>query len=359
MLFLSAESLTIGILRMLLFIWGWIWGVILIYQGKKSQVKLMIYWGIYTIILYNSWLGTTVDLITILITGDNTSEVLVIFLAWPALGFGAIFFWIVMTELLAPKFKWYFLSTAIIASIFYELCLFLDPSGNIYVESPAISGEEILNDSTIGPVGYLLGIFLCESVFLIGFGLIYKGIQSQGIIRRKYLFIATALFTFSFPAIFDAFLDFPINALVTVTIIQFSSPLFYYLGLRKEPEKRKKKIKEEIKVKDSFFRITKRPDQITEEEVTYYREQKICLICKGKVAGFNTYICPNCEALYHEDCARKLSDLENACWVCNEPIDKTKPTKPFKIVEEKPMGEKLVKEEKRSKVDSSQGKEVK
>ncbi|MFX0105854.1 MAG: hypothetical protein ACFE75_10205, partial [Candidatus Hodarchaeota archaeon] len=80
MLFLSAESLTIGILRMLLFIWGWIWGVILIYQGKKSQVKLMIYWGIYTILLYTTWLGTTVDLITILITGHNTSEVLVIFL---------------------------------------------------------------------------------------------------------------------------------------------------------------------------------------------------------------------------------------------------------------------------------------
>ena len=168
-------------------------------------------------------------------------------------------------------------------------------------------------------------------------------------------------FMFARLAIFDALLDISLNILAIVSIIQLGSPWFSYLGLRKEPEERKKKIKEDVKIKDSFFRVTQRPDQITEEEVTYYREQKICLICKGKVGGFNTYICMNCEALYHEECARTLSDLENACWVCNEPIDKTKPTKPFKIVEEKKVGEILGKEEKNSKSDenSSQRKEVK
>jgi hypothetical protein len=137
-----------------------------------------------------------------------------------------------------------------------------------------------------------------------------------------------------------------------VNSLQLVGVVFAYLGLRQEPEKRKKKIKKEVKVKDSLFRITERPDQISEEEVTYYREQKICLICKGKVGGFNTYICMNCEALYHEDCALTLSDLENACWVCNQPIDETKPTKPFKIIEEKIMGEILAKEDKNLKTDN-------
>ncbi|MFX1321355.1 MAG: hypothetical protein ACFFAQ_06900 [Promethearchaeota archaeon] len=71
-----------------------------------------------------------------------------------------------------------------------------------------------------------------------------------------------------------------------------------------------------------------KPGEISEEEVTFFREQKICLVCKGVVKGFN-YICSECDALYCENCARTLTDLENACWVCNAPFDNTKPTKPF------------------------------
>ena len=60
-----------------------------------------------------------------------------------------------------------------------------------------------------------------------------------------------------------------------------------------------------------------------------YKAQKICIVCKGKASGF-TFICSRCETLYCEKCAKILSNLENACWVCNEPIDKSKPSKPYK-----------------------------
>ncbi len=359
MLFLSAGSWTVGIIRTIFIIWGCIWGSFLIYQGKKSHIKLLIYWGIFTIGVYFTYLGTVVDFITILITGRNMDGFLNILLVWPAVSINVLFIVVVLTELLAPKFKWYFLSFYIIALPFYHLCLYLDTWRNVILVFPLIPGEEVINDMVWGPIGNALLRGLNELTFLGGFGLIYKGIQSQGVIRKKYIYIAIAIFLLYLPAIFDALIEIPVDILAIVSIIQLGSPWFSYLGLRKEPEKRKKKTKEEVKIKDSFFRVTQRPDQITEEEVTYYREQKICLICKGKVAGFNTFICPKCEALYHEDCARKLSDLENACWVCNDPIDKNKPVKPFKIVEEKPVGEKLVKEEKNSKVDPSQGKEVK
>ena len=76
-----------------------------------------------------------------------------------------------------------------------------------------------------------------------------------------------------------------------------------------------------------------KPGEITEEEVTFFREQKICLVCKGKELGF-TYICPKCEAFYCVKCAQALSNRENACWVCDEPFDKSKPSKPYKLVEE-------------------------
>jgi len=106
-----------------------------------------------------------------------------------------------------------------------------------------------------------------------------------------------------------------------------------YIAFREsseEPEKTRPKKK--VIVKESVFRITKRPDNITEEEVTFHRERKICLVCKGKARRF-TFICPECDALYCENCARKLSNLENACWVCNTPFDESKPSKPFETEE--------------------------
>ena len=76
----------------------------------------------------------------------------------------------------------------------------------------------------------------------------------------------------------------------------------------------------------------------SEEDITFFRERKICLVCKGEVAGFNTFICPSCSALYCEKCAKALTLLENACWVCKRSIDPEKPVSPYdeEKVDEKP-----------------------
>ncbi|KKL54592.1 hypothetical protein LCGC14_2263870 [marine sediment metagenome] len=67
---------------------------------------------------------------------------------------------------------------------------------------------------------------------------------------------------------------------------------------------------------------------VREEKVAISRETKICLVCRGKVLGF-TYIC-ECGAIYCENCAKALINLENICWVCDIPIDSLKPVKPYK-----------------------------
>ncbi len=69
-----------------------------------------------------------------------------------------------------------------------------------------------------------------------------------------------------------------------------------------------------------------RPKRVTEEEVTISKEKKICLVCKGKVQRFNSFIC-DCGALYCQKCAQALSEIENACWVCEAPLDETKPVR--------------------------------
>ena len=83
-------------------------------------------------------------------------------------------------------------------------------------------------------------------------------------------------------------------------------------------------------------KIQKRPlltVQVSEEKIAISKEVKICLVCRGEVFGFS-FAC-KCGANYCENCARALTNLENVCWACENPIDYSKPVKPFKDEMEK------------------------
>jgi hypothetical protein len=94
--------------------------------------------------------------------------------------------------------------------------------------------------------------------------------------------------------------------------------------IKAEPDIISDSLEEEDDVQD-FLKVVANRRRISEEEVTVFREKKICLVCKGKILGF-TFIC-ECDALYCEKCARALSQLDNFCWACERPIDKSLPVK--------------------------------
>ncbi|MCK5182732.1 MAG: hypothetical protein KAQ95_00410 [Candidatus Heimdallarchaeota archaeon] len=68
--------------------------------------------------------------------------------------------------------------------------------------------------------------------------------------------------------------------------------------------------------------------QIVEEKVDVHKETKICMICRGDVSRY-IYVC-ECDAIYCESCVKALVELENTCWVCEAPIDQSRPIKHFK-----------------------------
>ena len=78
--------------------------------------------------------------------------------------------------------------------------------------------------------------------------------------------------------------------------------------------------------------------QITEDDFTIHKELKICLVCRGEIKGY-MYAC-ECAANYCESCAQALENLENVCWACNAPMDKSKPVKHY---EEEEISEKTQK----------------
>lgn len=90
-------------------------------------------------------------------------------------------------------------------------------------------------------------------------------------------------------------------------------------------------VKETLPSKSEVF---VRPEAISEEDLTLFKERKICLVCKGNASGFGVFVCPDCGVLYCEKCAKALSNLENMCWACDNPIDDSRPVKPIEKKEE-------------------------
>ncbi len=99
-----------------------------------------------------------------------------------------------------------------------------------------------------------------------------------------------------------------------------------------------KNIRAEIKSErpdHDILEMFSRPQVISIKEITHSKEHKVCLVCKGNLSKLNFFTCSKCAVLYCQNCVRTLGDLENACWVCNKPFYKKKPSKPYKTDLEK------------------------
>ncbi|MFX1568775.1 MAG: hypothetical protein ACFFCV_10470 [Promethearchaeota archaeon] len=322
-----------GIITSSIFFFGLVTGLIFIFKSKKTKAKLLLYMGLLIMVSSIIYLGVFLDFLTVLVTNrnlDNTNGLhAVIIFMWAApVGFIATF---VGAELTIKKGKTLILVSFLIFGLFYEILIFINPFQSLHSVHPNISGDNLIHTNVIfgTPVSFLL-IFLFGYVLtIVDIGFLYKGIKSRGIVRKKYFILAFGFVLYHIIIFFDAYTN-PKTALIIMRGLTFVCFFLWYFGLKEEiiatkyipPEK-------EVKIEDSLFRLSElKPGEISEEEVTFFREQKICLVCRGDVKGFN-YICTKCDALYCENCARNLTRLENACWVCNTPFDKTKPSKPY------------------------------
>jgi hypothetical protein len=173
----------------------------------------------------------------------------------------------------------------------------------VYVIGTVIVGEAILSSirSTFGPQSHLFVYFLNLVLKFVGLAMAAYGISNYVTIKR----------------------------------------------VKKEKKYEKKaypimkKMEAEAKMKFVELLAMSNPGDIShhrhpsEEEVSFFREQNVCIVCRGDILYYN-FMC-DCHALYCEKCAHAIEDAENACWACNSPIDESKPTTPFEeeIIEER------------------------
>ena len=205
------------------------------------------------------------------------------------------------------------------------------------IELKAVSSF-ILFGSLLILMGLLLGSYITKSINVIPLGIapillisgtlinlaptvINPKFFSRGINYWKWY----AMITFTIPCallIYFIFYKFPLAYIIVwICIILF---VVYYDYYTISTIKTQKIFDSKEEQRDVLRAFTK-PQKITEEEVSISKEKKICLVCKGKVFRNNIYLCPECSTFYCSKCSEALSDLENACWVCEVPFDESKP----------------------------------
>ena len=334
---LSLLGWTNAFTTMSIFIFGLSFGFFCIYNAKKSNAKLLFYMGLIIVFCGLAYLGNVCDFITILLTGKNLDnsygQIGLLSEVWygPA-GIAMVFF---TAELFTPRKKWYIIIPFIVAIIIMEIFIFIDPGSITYIY-PEKSGENLIEDNlafdSVAGVIYLFGM-LSITVFW-GSGCLIRSIKSSGILRKKYILLLLAILALIIANFLEVESIIIFIVLGRITFIGFF--LLLYLGVREESEKKEKvKPEKEVRVEGDLFRISEyKKEDITEEEISISKEKKICLVCKGKLGGFTVFLCTGCATFYCHKCAKALIQLENACWACNAPIDKSKPVKPFKTQEE-------------------------
>ncbi|MFX0001737.1 MAG: hypothetical protein ACFE88_16625, partial [Candidatus Hermodarchaeota archaeon] len=231
--------------------------------------------------------------------------------------------------------------TYLILGIIFEFFLILDLNKSFTLTLPDQPGADIidLNFNRTHPTFILIAFFLVSALVFMGFGFAIKAKQAAGEIRKRFSLLSVGWIIFVITGTLDALTD-PGITLFLVRIGYQSSSWFFYFALREKQVqtgdfisiKNQTSKTSQISLIDTLSRL--RPLQISEAEVTFFREKIICLVCKGKVEGFN-FICSSCNALYCTKCATALSNLNNVCWVCDSPIDPSKPSKKYKKDEPK------------------------
>ncbi|MFX1301983.1 MAG: hypothetical protein ACFE9X_01370 [Promethearchaeota archaeon] len=216
-------------------IFGIIFGLFFIYRGKKTNANLLIYLGLANMLAGLMFLGVFIDFLSVIIIQQNI----------PNNGIVAIlsYIWfapVIMTamyigaELLIPKIKIHIIILIEIVSIIFEIVIFINPLGSFnFIPDPPTPPPVNLIDYNVNLItlaGMLMGGMLLTVLIFLGFGFLYKGFKSSGIIRKNFLLLSVGSLCFCVFGLLEG-LTVPGYLVILVRIGYLSSFWFMYFGL--------------------------------------------------------------------------------------------------------------------------------
>ncbi|MFX1308978.1 MAG: hypothetical protein ACFFB6_04085 [Promethearchaeota archaeon] len=213
-------------------IFGLVFGLFFIFRSRKTKAKLLGYLGLANMLAGLMFLGVFTDFLWVLFTTSNidNSTGLVGLLSYVFYAPTIITAMYIGVELIIPKTKLYLLSVIAIISIIFEIVIFIDPLGSFNF-NPIPNGLIDYNVNLMTLAGFLMGGLLLAVLFVLGFGFIYKGFQSSGVIRKNFLYLSAGSLCFCIFGLLEG-LTAPGVFVIVVRIGYLSSFWLMYLGLK-------------------------------------------------------------------------------------------------------------------------------
>jgi len=232
---LTVPVLLNGLTASGVFFFSLIFGLFVIYKARKTHSNPLLYLGLTYFFAGLIFTGDFLDFVTVLVTQtniDNSSGIigLINWMWFPGVAIFGMFFG---AELIVPKKKWTIFTIYLILGIIFDALLFLFPDDALTYTTPNPLGSDLINDSLIfeSIVGILALIFLVSILILDGFGFLRKGIQSTGIIRRKFYYLSLGAFLYIAGGILDGLFD-PGPIIIFIRGAMIMSALLFYLGVK-------------------------------------------------------------------------------------------------------------------------------
>ncbi|UCC19171.1 MAG: hypothetical protein JSV62_13880 [Promethearchaeota archaeon] len=216
---------------------GIVFGLFFIYRSRKTKAKLLTFLGLANILAGLMFLGVFLDFLSVLILQQNmpNDSGIVAILSYIWFAPVIITSMYIGAELLTPKLKMYIIIVILIISIIFEIIIFISPLQSFnFIPTPPLVPEINLIDYNVNLftlAGYLMGGLLFSVLFFLGFGFIYKGFQSSGVIRKNFLYLSAGSICFCVFGLLEG-LTVPGFLVIFVRIGYLSSFWLMYLGLK-------------------------------------------------------------------------------------------------------------------------------
>ena len=218
-----------GFTATLIVMFGAVFSLIVLYKARKMNAKLLFYGSFVGLFGSLLWLGPCVDFFSVIATGKNLSPIGlngILSYMWvaPAIIFGLY----LGAELMLPEKKKIILVIYGVLSVIFELFLFLDTINAFKFE---IVGGAVDTSFEYGHPTFILVLVFLLSVFIfVGLGSLRQVAKTTGVVRKKFIFMATASILFVIVGACDALLTpGPILFIIRMGMIVIAFMLYFAL----------------------------------------------------------------------------------------------------------------------------------
>ena len=181
---------------------GYITGLLTIIKGAKQKASLMVWSGLFLVLMGQFYLGTVVSFVKLLITGTNiVTPYLAARLAYTMAPISITIAMYVGFSMIRPEWRYNMTVFFAASSIFYWIGLYVPRYSSMTMEEEIISyginmGESLIDISLGSWVLILTALYLLSMLVFNTSGLINLARKSSGVIKKKAIIQSIGYFIF-------------------------------------------------------------------------------------------------------------------------------------------------------------------